>query len=953
MKISSALFEAFLKCPTKCFLLSVGETKTGNVYAEWQQVHSDSYRSEGIKCLMVEPSRDESVVVLNGGDKLKTANWRLVADVVASAQEFESAIHMVERFPPEGRSRSNQLIPIQLNSRNKLSRDDKLLLAFDAFVLSKQIGCDVRIGKIIHGDDRIIMKVNTSALTNEVQKLIGRITAVLSSNSAPELILNRHCSACEFQARCRQMATEKDELSLLGGMTKKERKKLNAKGIFTVTQLSYTFRPRRRPKRMRDRPELYRHSLKALAVREHKIHIIGNPELKVLGTPVYLDVESLPDRDFYYLIGMRVEMDGLVVQHSFWADSAEDESKIWGAFLDTLATINNPVLIHYGSFETNFFKHMSQRYGELDKESLTARSIENAINVLSFIFEGVYFPTYTNGLKDLARYLKFDWSEPNATGLHTVAWRTDWERSRDQFLKEKLVTYNAQDCEALHHVTDCLRKCRKLNGTEPDDDAIDVVNADVPTHETSFKFGKNRFALVELDEINRAAYWDYQRERILLRSGSRGIRSNAVVTTKRAGRKFQINRTVQLPIPQQCPRCGGAKIYKHRAQHQDTSDVRFGRTGIKRWTVRYSFYRYRCPACHAVFQCPDWSSVGGKPGKEGGIPSIPVSAGRLPAIDTFGHNLKALSIYLTIDLGVPQARVAAFLNAVFGFSFSRQNVNKFKASLATLYKPTYEALLEKIVRGRLVHSDETRVNLSSNDGYVWVFTNLEEVVYVYAQSREGELLAKTLKEFKGVLVSDFYAAYGMLDCPQQRCLIHLVRDMNNDLLKEPFNEELKSLVAEFAKLLRPMIATIDRFGLKTRFLRKHKTDVNRFFEHLSTQSYLSETATKCKVRLEKNRSCLFTFLDYDMVPWNNNNAEHAVKAFAMLRDTLNGLTTEKGLADYLVLLSICETCKFKGVEFLEFLLSGDTDVDVFAERKSRKRRGDGPRPSSATEGANC
>jgi len=89
-------------------------------------------------------------------------------------------------------------------------------------------------------------------------------------------------------------------------MSAKERQQLRSKGIFTVTQFSYTFRPRRRPKRLRDKREKYHHSLKALAIREQKIHIVGSPELKIEGTPVYLDVEGLPDRDFYYLIGLRI-----------------------------------------------------------------------------------------------------------------------------------------------------------------------------------------------------------------------------------------------------------------------------------------------------------------------------------------------------------------------------------------------------------------------------------------------------------------------------------------------------------------------------------------------------------------------------------------------------------------------------------------------------------------------
>ena len=74
-----------------------------------------------------------------------------------------------------------------------------------------------------------------------------------------------------------EKAIEKDDLSLLGGLSVKEREKLRSKGIFSVTQLSYMFRPRRRPKRLRHKAEKYRHALKALAIREKKIHLVGIP----------------------------------------------------------------------------------------------------------------------------------------------------------------------------------------------------------------------------------------------------------------------------------------------------------------------------------------------------------------------------------------------------------------------------------------------------------------------------------------------------------------------------------------------------------------------------------------------------------------------------------------------------------------------------------------------------
>jgi len=290
-------------------------------------------------------------------------------------------------------------------------------------------------------------------------------------------------------------------------------------------------------------------------------------------------------------------------------------------------------------------------------------------------------------------------------------------------------------------------------------------------------------------------------------------------------------------------------------------------------------------------------------------------------------------VYENIELGIPQGRVTVFLNQVLGFNLTRAVTNKLKASAAAFYKDSYEGLVRKIVSGRLVQADETKVNLKPGIGYVWAFTTLEEVVYVYAPSREGDLVHSLLKDFKGVLVSDFYTAYNSLDCPQQKCLIHLIRDFNDDLLKEPFNKEIKDIASEFASLLNPIIETVDRFGLKSRFLKKHKIGVDRFFKRLSHSDYQTETALKCKKRLEKNRHSLFTFLNYDNIPWNNNNAEHAIKAFAMLRRDFSGVSTEKGIHDYLILLSICETCRFKGLSFLDFLRSGEKDIDAFAHTR--------------------
>jgi len=85
--------------------------------------------------------------------------------------------------------------------------------------------------------------------------------------------------------------------------------------------------------------------------------------------------------------------------------------------------------------------------------------------------------------------------------------------------------------------------------------------------------------------------------------------------------------------------------------------------------------------------------------------------------------------------------------------------------------------------------DEATVNLRNNEkGYVWVLASLDKVYFFYRPTREGTFLDEMLAGCYGVLVSDFFSAYESVGCPQQRCLLHFLRDVNEDLQKNPFDE---------------------------------------------------------------------------------------------------------------------------------------------------------------------
>jgi hypothetical protein len=70
----------------------------------------------------------------------------------------------------------------------------------------------------------------------------------------------------------------------------------------------------------------------------------------------------------------------------------------------------------------------------------------------------------------------------------------------------------------------------------------------------------------------------------------------------------------------------------------------------------------------------------------------------------------------------------------------------------------------------------------------------------------------------------------------------------------------------------------------------------------------------------------------DNIPWNNNNAETAIKSFAAHRRIVDGNFTENSIHKYLTLMSIKQTCRYRGIRFLDFLKSGEKNIDRYSRK---------------------
>ena len=771
-------------------------------------------------------------------------------------------------------------------------------LALASIITGKLTGVVPKRGVLIVGAFQQRITVNLSPEILVLEKAIREVKRMIDTDKEAFFRLNNHCSECTFSESCRKKAVEIDHLSLLSGIPDKELKKLNGKGIFSVTQLSYTFRPRRSRRTVPTVKNNY--ALRALAIREKKTYIVERPKLSTPSTLVFLDIEGLPDRDFVYLVGLLVIKRGERKGFQFWADSENDQEKIWRQFIDVIEKLEDFVIFHHGNYDSVFVKKMQNQYGNLNRSPVN----EKLINTVSLLYGKVYFPTYSNGLKEIGAFLGFDWSDANASGIQSIAWRLQWEEHLSEEFKDRILKYNREDCEALVLLVARLKEFQE----EPTQES--VILCDNLKRQNVYRWGRNTFAFPELEFVNNCAYFDYQHEKIFWRTNDEVKKSQKKIMMRPL--KMRINKVIVSARPCKCPFCASSEVVKHGRSSRIIYDLKFSISGVKRWVVEYRNHRFICQICKKTFYPSEHPETR----------------------ERFGNGLVAWIVYQNIGLRQSQENVGKGLNDIFRFHFNwRSVIPVLKKRAVRTYRDTYEEILSGIQQGHLVHVDETTVSVKGSTSYVWVFTNLDEVAYVYSATREGTILAETLRGFDGVLVSDFFPVYESIECEQQRCLVHLIRDLNDDLFKNQFDLEYKTFVQKFGELLKPIIVTIDRFGLKRRFLSPHKKLVGKFFRDCVDCGVISELTRKYQTRFAKNRNRLFTFLDHDGVPWNNNNAENAIKGFATMRRVIGGSSTEAGLSGSLMLLSVCQTLRNKGCSSLDFFRSGDTSLKKYLERQ--------------------
>jgi transposase len=539
------------------------------------------------------------------------------------------------------------------------------------------------------------------------------------------------------------------------------------------------------------------------------------------------------------------------------------------------------------------------------------------VNVTSQIFGRVYFPVRSNGLKEVGTFVGATWTSEEASGLQCLCWRDTWERTRSSEWKDRILRYNEEDCIALRLVTDRLSK---LSEAAIHADLLGVEFAEKPKRRAT---GAALHLHDQFEEIIEFAHFGYQKSRILLRPDSAGGTADTPLSPKEKPRHpvfrriapMKANRVVRVRRRRKCPRHDVRLTKSDEVAEKIIADLVFTKNGCRKTFVKYVGAKAFCKTCRCLYLPP-------------AIFKICKSA--------FGYGFQAWVTYQRVALRQPYEAITRMMEDMFEEKITDGTAVGFVKAVAERYAPAESTLLRRMLESPFIHVDDTKVNIQGENNHVWAFTDGVHVAFRMTATREPDIVHEVLKGYKGVMVSDFYPGFDSVACRQQKCLIHLVRDINDELWDNPFDSQLEAFATSMRNLLVPILLEVQRYGLKARHLHKNRVSVDRFYrDMIENARYTSEVTIRFKDRFRRYRESMFLFLEENSIPWNNNTGERALRHLAVQRK-ISGSFFKSFSSSYLVLLGIAQTCRFQEKSFLKFLLSGEMDVDHF--RPIRRRR---------------
>ncbi len=289
-------------------------------------------------------------------------------------------------------------------------------------------------------------------------------------------------------------------------------------------------------------------------------------------------------------------------------------------------------------------------------------------------------------------------------------------------------------------------------------------------------------------------------------------------------------------------------------------------------------------------------------------------AGQVLGQGRIGVRVASLVSYLRTALRLPVRAIQSYLATLHNLRLSVGEIVELTHAVRQQLQPQADALKATVQASRVAHGDETGWREAGQNGWAWTFATAgpRAVRYFEYDHSHGHLVAQRIlgADFRGWLVTDFYAAYNLIPGRHQRCWSHLLRDLH-DLKAE---QAAKPAVVAWATAVRQLYDEA-RSWLREQ-VTPSPTERRCKYDDLYTRAcrlgeqYARSPEEPCSTlakRLLRHQDELFQFVLAPDVPADNNLAERSIRPLVIMRKISGGSRSKEGTKTRLTLASLFHT----------------------------------------------
>lgn len=283
-----------------------------------------------------------------------------------------------------------------------------------------------------------------------------------------------------------------------------------------------------------------------------------------------------------------------------------------------------------------------------------------------------------------------------------------------------------------------------------------------------------------------------------------------------------------------------------------------------------------------------------------------------------GLNALCVAATLKHDAGLPYRKVTRVLKDLCKLDVSPGALPKQMRRMGAWLAGPYAQIKAGLRQSDVVHCDETGGRIDGDNHWLWAVTDPRHTLYHMDKHRSGAVVRSLLgEEFAGHLVSDFLPAYDQLPYKTQKCIPHLLRDLERTREKNPafaahrFSRRLKRLCKDMLRLKRRWEELDDNtYSMRTSRIQDR-------LEQLGKTVSNEKDVKRLAKRLRKHAKAITAFLLVKNLPGDNNAAERAIRPAVIIRKISGGHRGRSTADASMVIMSVLRTARQQGRHLID------------------------------------